>query len=255
MVLSSSSAWINGVTLVLIGFLLIDSTLAQKHEGIRMTDHISNFLAAAESGAIATITESLNQGIDVNLSDKHGQTALLVASDQGHVDIVKLLLQHGASPDLQNMLGGAALMLASFNGHLEVVKELLKAGADVNAKSKHGHTSLMQATVGRNELAVQIINLLLDQKADINDQDKEGYTALMRAIDFPPIPTGPLSRRAKDRKEYDSLLRKAEIQFMIVNTLVMRGATLGLKDQRGRTALEIARMNHQTRISEFLKSR
>jgi ankyrin repeat protein len=222
--------------------------------GTRVMDQISNFLAAAESGAKARVTESLNQGIDVNVTDEHGQTALMLAADQGHVDTVKLLLQHGASPDIQNKVGGAALMLASFNGHLEVVTELLKAGADVNAKTKSGDTALMIASARQNETAVQIINLLLDQKADINAQDKEGYTSLMRAVDFPPIPPGPLSRRAKDKKEYDNLLRKAEIQLMIVKSLVMRGADLGLRDRRGRTALEIARMNHQTRISEILRT-
>jgi ankyrin repeat protein len=42
---------------------------------------------------------------------------------------------------------------------------------------------------------------------------------------------------------------------MIVKALVMRGADLNLKDQRGRTALDIARMNRLTQILEFLESR
>jgi len=148
--------------------------LAQNQGGTRAMDPISTFLAAADSGDTAKVAGSIKQGIEINVTDEHGQTALMLAADQGHVDTVKLLLQHGASLDLQNKLGGTALMLASFNGHLEVVTELLKAGADVNPKSKDGYTALMQATVKLNETAVQIINLLLDQKADINTQDQEG---------------------------------------------------------------------------------
>jgi len=220
-------------------------------------DRISKFLAAAESGDTAKIAESLNKGTEIDVTDEHGQTALMLAAYEGHVDTVRLLLQHGASPDLQNRIGGTALMLASFNGHLEVVTELLKAGAEVNAKSQNGYTALMQAAVKPNESAVQITNLLLDQKADINAQDIEGYTALMRAVDHPPPPPPlpPYLRGAKKPKWYDRDQREAGIHLMVVKTLMMRGADLSLSDQRGRTALEISRMNHQTRISEILRSR
>lgn len=221
-------------------------------------DRITNFLVAADTGDTAKVTEGLNQGIEVNVTDEHGQTALMLAADQGHVDTVKLLLQHRASLDLQNKLGGTALMLASFNGHLEVVTELLKAGADVNAKAKNGTTALMVASAMQNETAVQIINLLLDQKADLNTQDKEGYTSLMMAVDRPPAPPPlpPSFKGTKEQMEDDKRRqREAEIQLMIVKALVMRGADISIRDQRGRTALEIALMNRQTRISEFLKSR
>ena len=220
-------------------------------------DRISNFLTAADNGDTAKVMEGLNQGIDVNVTDEHGQTALMLAADQGHIDTVNFLLQYRASLDLQNKLGGTALMLACFKGHLEIVTELLKAGADVNAKSQNGYTALMQAAVKPNEAAIQIINLLLDQKADINAQDKEGYTALMRAVDRPPPPPTlpPYLRGAKKPKWYDRKQREAEIHFMIVKALVMRRADLNLKDQRWRTALDIARMNHLTQILEFLESR
>jgi ankyrin repeat protein len=248
---------INGFVFILTVLLLVNATFAQKQEATKVMDRISNFLAAAESGDTSKIAESLNQGTEIDVTDEHGQTALMLAAYEGHVDTVKLLLQHGASHGLQNRFGGTALMLASFNGHLEVVTELLKAGADVNAKSKNGYTALMQAAVKPNEAAVQIINLLLDQKADINAQDNEGYTALMRAVDHPspPPPLPPFLRGAKKPKWYDRKQREAEIHLMVVKALVMRGADLNSKDQRGRTALEISRMNHLTHISEFLESR
>jgi len=248
---------INGFVFILTVLLPVNDTFAQKQEATKAMDRISNFLAAAESGDTAKIAESLNQGTEIDVTDGHGQTALMLAADEGHVDTVKLLLQHGASPDLQNRFGATALMLASFNGYLEVVTELLKAGADVNAKSKNGYTALMQAAVKPNEAAVQIINLLLDYGADINAQDKEGYTALMRAVDRPPPPPPlpPFLRGAKKPEWYDRKQREAEIHLMVVKTLMMRGADLSLRDQRGRTALDISRMNQQTRISEILKSR
>jgi ankyrin repeat protein len=210
---------------------------------------------AAKSGDTAIVTKGLNRGIEINVTDEYGQTALMLAADQGHVDTAKIILQHGARLNLQNKRGGTALMFASFNGHLEIVTELLKAGADVNIKSKNGATALMQAAIMQNQTAVQIINILLDQKAEINAQDEEGYTALMRAVDFPPPPPRPPFGGAKEQKEYDNFKGQEEIRLMVVKTLVKRGADLDLRDQRGRTALELAQMNHQTRISEILKSR
>jgi len=243
--------------LVLTVLLPVNVLFAQKQEATKVMDRISNFLAAAESGDTAKIAESLNQGIDVNVTDEHGQTALMVAADEGHVDTVKLLLQHKASPDLQNRLGGTALMLACFKGHLEVITELLKAGADVNTKSNDGYTALMQATFKSDKTAVQIINLLLDQKADINAQDINGYTALMRAVFFPtPLPPVPPSFRGTEVEGVKEILRlQEENQLMIVKTLVTRGADLDLKDKRGRTALGLAQMYRHTRILAFLRSR
>jgi ankyrin repeat protein len=101
---------------------------------MREMNRIKNFFKATDSGDTGKVVKSLDQGIDISVTDQYGQTALMVASDRGHVDTVKLLLQRMALPNLQNELGGTALMLASFNGHLEIVKELLKAGAEVNAK-------------------------------------------------------------------------------------------------------------------------
>jgi ankyrin repeat protein len=244
--------------LVLTGFLVANALVVQDQEVTGETNRISNFLAAAESGDTAKVAKSLSRGIEINVTDEGGQTALMLAADQGHIDTVKVLLQHRPLLDLQNKLGGTALMMASFNGHFEVVTELLKSGADVNAKAKSGYTALIVASARQNETAVQIINLLLDQKADINTQDQEGYTALMTAIDVPPFPPPlpPSFKGTKEQKEDDKRRqREAEIQLMIVKTLVMRGADLDLKDKRGRTALEIARINRQNRISEFLKSR
>jgi len=248
---------INGFVLVLTVLLSVNAPFAQKQEDMRVMDHISKFLAAADSGDAAKVAECLNKGIEINVADEHGQTALMLAADQGHVDTVKLLLQRGASLDLQNRLGGTALMLACFNGHLEIVTELLKAGADVNAKSGNGYTALMQAVVKRNEKAVQIINLLLDQKADINAQDIDGYTALIRAVDFPPPmpPSPPSSRKTKAQKLNERLRREDEIRLMIVKTLVMKGADLNLRDQHGRTALEIARKYRHKGILEILESK
>src|SRR5262245_37089544 len=122
--------------LVLTGFLVVNALVVQGQEITGETNRISNFLAAAESGDTAKVAKSLSQGIEINVTDEHRQTGLMLAAGKGHIDTVKIILQHRPLLDLQNKIGATALMFASFNGHLEVVIELLKAGAGVNAKAE-----------------------------------------------------------------------------------------------------------------------
>jgi ankyrin repeat protein len=47
------------------------------------------FLRAAEKGNLDEVKKLLNQGIDVNIKDNEGNTALILASLYGHLEIVK----------------------------------------------------------------------------------------------------------------------------------------------------------------------
>jgi len=51
----------------------------------------------------------LNQGINIDVKDRNGWTALISASQHGHKQIVQLLLNHNADTDLKNNHGDAAL--------------------------------------------------------------------------------------------------------------------------------------------------
>lgn len=67
--------------------------------------------------AVAFIDRLIGQGIDINLQDKRGATALMEAVVYKNVlscapEAVKLLLSYGANPSLKNKLGKSALDLA-----------------------------------------------------------------------------------------------------------------------------------------------
>ena len=84
-------------------------------------------------------------GVDVNIAQKNGVTALLSAARGGHTDVVRALLGvDGIDLNTANMAGYTPLISASKMGHLEVVKLLLGApGVDVKlAKKKFGRTAL-----------------------------------------------------------------------------------------------------------------
>ena len=121
----------------------------------------------------------LDQGIDVNLQDVSGWTALILASMRGDEALVKFLLKNRANPNLQRNDGWTALILASALGHGKVVKLLLENSAEVNLSSFGGYTALMSASESGHDT---VVKLLLDNGADVNRQLKDGWTALFSAL-------------------------------------------------------------------------
>ena len=66
-------------------------------------------------------------GVELNLKDNGGRTALLFAGYEGHADVVKLLIEHdGVELNLKDDNGQTVLSRAASQGHAEVVKLLLE---------------------------------------------------------------------------------------------------------------------------------
>lgn len=98
---------------------------------------------AAEQGDMDTVRSVLLQGVDVNVKDQNGMTALMHASMHGRMSVLPELVSV-FRPDVnaKGPNGMTALMAASFQGHKEVVSWLLMKGADPNATATTGDTAL-----------------------------------------------------------------------------------------------------------------
>ena len=83
----------------------------------------------AARGSEGYVREFLDAGMDANVVDEYGGTALQNAAANGHTEIVRLLLERGARPDIANRRGCTALMLAERHGHAEIARLLRQAGA------------------------------------------------------------------------------------------------------------------------------
>ena len=122
----------------------------------------------------------IDLGAEVNATNKHNTTALMVASMKGNVDAIMVLLDAGANQAIEDVYGNTWLHYAI---HGDCSKKVLQAvidlGADVNATNKPNRTALMLASSMGN---VDAINVLLGIGADFNVTDVDGNTLLHHAI-------------------------------------------------------------------------
>ncbi len=134
------------------------------------------FFRAAENGDEATLYTLIAKGIDVNMQDELGGTALLYAASYGHLECAKLLISAGAGVDpVHPKGGGTPLQAAAWEGHPEEVQFLLDVGANVNAIDKEGRTALHSAVSKSN---IYVVRILLDSEADTSIKNNKGETAL-----------------------------------------------------------------------------
>ena len=174
---------------------------------------------ASQQGHTEVAKLLLEHGAAVDLQF-NGAAALYAASEKGHVQVTRLLLENGAVPDLQYN-GAAALYTASEKGHVEVARLLLEFGAKVDLEF-NGATASFTATFNGH---AELLKLLLEEGANV-DYTYNGYSLLMIACGH--------GRNA------------------VVKVLLEHDADTYLRNNKGQTALEIAKeKNHVDIISLF----
>ena len=132
-----------------------------------------------------------NPKIDVDLSNKSGETPLMIASIEGNLPLVKVLvLKHKA---LIDHISWTPLHYACAKGQFDVAQFLIANGATVDSMSLGNTTPLMMAVQSGND---QLVKLLLDKGADLQLRNSNGLTAIDIAdiYDKPPISEGLRAR-------------------------------------------------------------
>lgn len=99
---------------------------------------------AAYAGDLAVVERLVVEGVDVNVWDRHGRSALTFAASAGHLSIVQRLVRAGAwiDPFDEDSVYMTPLMCAAERGHVEIAEFLLDHGAD---PTKQGGVSLCTA--------------------------------------------------------------------------------------------------------------
>lgn len=134
------------------------------------------------------------KGMDVDLSNKNGETPLMMASINGDLPLVQtLVLKNRAQLD---HISWTPLHYACAKGHLEVARFLLANGAMVDSLSLGGTTPLMMAVQSGNEY---LVKFLLDKGSNLQLRNEAGFSAIDIADIYnkPAISEGLRSRWLK----------------------------------------------------------
>jgi ankyrin repeat protein len=176
----------------------------------------------------------IDGGVNLDKTNKEGDTLLICAVKSGYLSIVTHLIEVGADVNAKDKKYGlTALMWAVFKGRLDIVGYLLTLteAIDVNAGSKNGCTALMIAAWLPESKGQTIVERLLQQKElNVNQQNENGQTALMIAVQAG--------------------------NFEVVKKLVEAGAKVDIKDKKGRTAvMYVDNVKEHPEIVKYLKRR
>lgn len=136
--------------------------------------------------------------MDVDLSDKNGETPLMMASINGDLPLVQtLVLKNRAQLD---HISWTPLHYACAKGHLDVAQFLLANGAIVDSLSLGGTTPLMMAVQSGNDY---LVKLLLDKGSNLQLRNEAGFSAIDIADIYnkPAISEGLRSRWLKLYKQ------------------------------------------------------
>lgn len=125
-----------------------------------------------KSAGVAALLLS-DKRIDVDLSNKYGETPLMIASIEGDLPMVKTLVNQKNA--MVEHIGWTPLHYACTKGNLEVAQFLVANGATVDSQSLNGTTPLMMAVQSGNE---QLVKFLLDKGADLKTRNNLGLTAI-----------------------------------------------------------------------------
>ena len=86
------------------------------------------WLDVAEIGNVDMMIGLINSGIDINMQNDDGDTALICAAREGKDKCVEILCKKGADINMQNKFRNTALICAALKGKEKCVEILCKKG-------------------------------------------------------------------------------------------------------------------------------
>lgn len=99
----------------------------------------------------------LNQGVDIEKTNRFGNSPLMVAVIQRNLRLMRMLLNCGVEINHQNNWGYTALMFSVVNDHQKMTRELLKCGADICITNYLGNNVIDIAAASRFKDSVNLL--------------------------------------------------------------------------------------------------
>ncbi len=215
-----------------------NSSLPQNHAEVDM------FIQAAGKGDLPAVSSALKLGLNVNVQDAKGSTAIQKASRYNQHQTVDYLIKNGADFELTDQQGFNALLIASAFGQDDVIRILSTNKAAMNTVNRQGVFPLLLAVDGDY---ASTIRLLVQSGANPNQTNTNGTCALMFACakNSKDAVTELLELGAdpnlQDAEGFTPLMMAAQQErASIAEELLRHGANPGLENKNGMSALLLA---------------
>ncbi|KAJ0392229.1 hypothetical protein P43SY_009365 [Pythium insidiosum] len=101
---------------------------------------VAKAIVYARNNNLSGLEAALDDGVDVNARDNHGNTLFILVCQQGNKKMAKFLLRRGANANLQNMNGNTALHYLVEYKHTELAEYLKSKGASDTIQNAAGLT-------------------------------------------------------------------------------------------------------------------
>jgi uncharacterized protein len=178
---------------------------------------------AARAGQVERVRQLLEEGAQVNSRDRNGDSPLNMAAARGNVALVELLLVAKADVQLANLAGVTPLMAGAFSGNADIVRGLLAAGARTDPVDRVKKNAAVYAA---GQGCLGCLEQLLRAGTPVNGRLDRDLTLLMWTAGYGQEPAARL--------------------------LLEKGADRSLRDDRGKTAADIARETNHSALAQLL---
>ena len=199
---------------------------------------------------------------NINDANKDGRTALHYAVSGRNIEIVQLLIKNGINLDVRDAFGVSALDLSLSLHESEIANNLLSAGAKTKTKNLEGNTALHISVIFGNANICKLILLKNQNHEDleyVNEQNSMGMTPMhvcvlygLRGIGKILLDSGA-SLDAVDEDGMTPMMAAVESgDEDICRMLMEAGASLADTNEDEETVLHICAIHGRLQIASLL---
>ncbi len=224
-------------------------TLIKNVKNKEMNDNdVVTFMNLIEDNQTKAVQLLLENGVNPNLTNRAGDTAILYAIAADNPEMVELLIKFGANLEAKIKEGCTLLILTSSNDCIKIAELLLKNGANTEETDDNNITALMHAAESGY---TKMVELLMRYGAKIEAIGLDGKTALIFAASCGQVGIVKMLIQCNANVQKASNIRKKTVTMYaaragkteVVDVLIQAGANIGARDSDDLTALDHAANN------------
>lgn len=129
----------------------------------KLTDQEQSFIDAAKNNDLQKLKDLIAQGVNIEVTDDDGKTALICAARWGQTEAAKLLLEAGANIEAKDENGNTALIFAREYNDMDIIT-LLEAEPARRAAVKEKEKA-QESEIKRNAESVTSLILALQTRS------------------------------------------------------------------------------------------